>query len=124
MRHLFCPFYIPLTSLPDIFDFLLTRDLARGHIIDFNPFSPRTDSLLFSFEELRDLGEIASAATDRVQPEFRYIDSPAHPAAKRNAPIHQHNMVPFEALQIGSGQDIESFAEAWKSEVARASEDK
>ncbi|KAF6757482.1 cytoplasmic protein [Ephemerocybe angulata] len=86
------------TFLPDIFDFLLTRDLSRGHIIDFNPYSPRTDSLLFSFEELRELAQ-SDPSKSTALPEFRYIDSPAHPAASRNAPIHQHNMVPFEALQ-------------------------
>ncbi|KAJ2935149.1 hypothetical protein H1R20_g1941, partial [Candolleomyces eurysporus] len=97
-----------------IFDFLLTRDLTRGHILDFNPYAPRTDSLLFSYEELRDLA--AAAPPDRV-PEFRYIDSPSHPAASRNAPTNQHNMVPYEAIELSSGKDIEEFAELWKTQV-------
>lgn len=102
-----------------IFDFLLTRDLSRGHIIDFNPYSPRTDSFLFSFEELRELAQ-SDPSKSTALPEFRYIDSQAHPAASRNAPIHQHNMVPFEALQMSSGQHIEGFAEMWKNEVLGA----
>lgn len=109
---------------PDIFDLLLTRDLSRAHIVDFNPYSPRSDSLLFSFEELRELAQasrVNGTTTSNAIPEFRYIDSAAHPAASRNAPVHQHNMVPFEALQLSSGQDIEGFAEMWKNEVLGAS---
>jgi hypothetical protein len=116
-----------LALIIDIFDFLLTRDLTRGHIIDLNPYSPRTDSLLFSFEELRELAESASPKAagnpEEVRPEFRYIGSASHPAAQRNAPTHQHNMVPFEALQMSSGRDIESFAAIWKSEVVTASKE-
>lgn len=48
---------------------------------------------------------------------MKVIDSPAHPAATGNAPIHQHNMVPFEALSLSNGRDIEEFAEAWKDEI-------
>ncbi|KAJ2913908.1 hypothetical protein MD484_g6498, partial [Candolleomyces efflorescens] len=98
-----------------IFDFLLTRDLTRGHILDFNPYAPRTDSLLFSYEELRDLASSSPAET--TIPEFRYIDSPSHPAASRNAPAHQHNMVPYEAIELSSGKDIDEFAELWKNQI-------
>ncbi|KAJ7069833.1 D123-domain-containing protein [Mycena amicta] len=93
-----------------IFDLLLTRDLARGHILDFNPYAPRTDSLLFTYDELHALNRHAPA------PELRVIDSRAHPAATSNAPAHQHNMVPFEALSLSSGRDIEEFADVWREE--------
>nr|GAT60350.1 predicted protein [Mycena chlorophos] len=96
------------TGPPDyVFDFLLTRDLSRGHILDFNPYAPRTDSLLFEYDELHRL-------------ELRVIDSRAHPAATSNAPAHQHNMVPFEALSLSSGRDIEDFAEVWKDEIEKS----
>ncbi|RXW24480.1 hypothetical protein EST38_g1330 [Candolleomyces aberdarensis] len=101
-----------------IFDFLLTRDLTRGHILDFNPYAPRTDSLLFSYEDLRDLAAAPPSDSDSKDiPEFRYIDSPSHPAASRNAPTNQHNMVPYEAIELSSGKDIEEFAELWKTQV-------
>jgi hypothetical protein len=29
-------------------------------------------------------------------------------------------MVPFEALSLGSGRDIEEFAEVWKEEIQSA----
>ncbi|KAJ7626659.1 D123-domain-containing protein [Mycena polygramma] len=98
------------------FDFLLTRDLARGHILDFNPYAVRTDPLLFTYDELHALSLSSDAS-----PEFRVIDSRAHPAATSNAPAHQHNMIPFEALSLSSGRDIEEFADAWKEGIVQSS---
>ncbi|KAJ6508862.1 D123-domain-containing protein [Mycena sanguinolenta] len=95
------------------FDLLLTRDLSRGHIIDFNPYAPRTDPLLFSYDEL-------ALMEDEGIPELRVIDSRSHPAAMSSAPANQHNMIPFEALNMSSGRDIEEFAEAWKEGIVQS----
>ncbi|KAF9472111.1 D123-domain-containing protein [Pholiota conissans] len=104
---------------PDyIFDFLLTRDLLRGHIIDFNPYHPKTDPLLFTYDELHALHQ-----SHPTIPELRVIDSASHPAATKNAPAHQHNMIPFEALKMSSGQDIEEFADMWKESVRESMKD-
>ncbi|KAF9077608.1 D123-domain-containing protein [Rhodocollybia butyracea] len=105
-----------------VFDLLLTRDLSRAHIIDFNPYAPRTDPLLFSYEELAEaLSNEADPPTDFrstvPSPEFRVIDSPSHPAASSKAPANQHNMVPFEALSLSSGRDIEEFKELWQEKI-------
>jgi hypothetical protein len=99
----------------DTFDFLLTRDLSKGHIIDFNPYSPKTDPLLFTYEELLELLHSASST-----PELRVVDSPSHPAAARNAPAHQHNMIPIEALMLSSGRNVEEFADVWREELRRS----
>ena len=107
---------------------LLTRDLTRFHIIDFNPYAPRTDSLLFTYEELATLFAAAATATVATTtssllptpaPTLRVIDSPAHPAATRNAPRYQHNMVPLEALTLSEGRNMEEFATAWMEQVRR-----
>jgi hypothetical protein len=109
---------------------LLTRDLTRFHIIDFNPYAPRTDSLLFTYEELATLFAAATSTTTTSSlpapapapapaPTLRVIDSPAHPAANRNAPQHQHNMVPLEALTLSEGRNMEEFAAAWMEQVRR-----
>ncbi|KAK7048313.1 D123-domain-containing protein [Favolaschia claudopus] len=100
------------------FDLLLTRDLSRGHILDFNPYAPRTDPLLFSYEELSALALEPHSETET--PELRVIDSRAHPAAISSAPANQHNMIPFEALSLSSGRDIEEFADAWKDEIVQS----
>ncbi|KAI9443105.1 cytoplasmic protein [Lactarius indigo] len=99
------------------FDVLLTRDLTRFHIIDFNPYAPRTDALLFTYAELAVLS--SAAATTPPAPVLRVIDSRGHPTATRNAPEHQHNMVPLEALTLSHGRNVEEFAAAWMDQVRR-----
>jgi len=97
------------------FDILLTRDLSHAHIIDFNPYAPRTDPLLFTYEDLLTL-----LTLDRsYAPQLKVIDSRTHPAATRNAPVNQHNMIPFEALTLSSGRDIEQFSDLWQNEILK-----
>ena len=101
---------------------LLTRDLARFHIIDFNPYAPRTDALLFTYDELAAL--FAAATTSMTSspapaPTLRVIDSRAHPAATRNAPQHQHNMVPLEALALSEGRTLEELSTIWMDQMRR-----
>lgn len=86
--------------------------------MDFNPFAPRTDSLLFSYEELLDLVLGPSSL-----PVVKVIDSRMHPAAIRNAPTHQHNMVPSDVLNLSDGQSIGDFARLWQDELNRTLED-
>jgi len=107
-------------------DALLTRDLTRFHIIDFNPYAPRTDALLFTYDELATLFDIATthipvsaSSSPPPIPMLRVIDSRAHPAAAHNAPQHQHNMVPLEALTLSEGRSVEEFAAAWMEQVMR-----
>ena len=123
--HIRWPLHKMLTTyILDTFDVYLTRTLTSLHIIDFNPYLPRTDPLLFTYEELLALLlarttslSISDTLDVDARPELRVITSRTHPAANRNAPAHQHNMVPIEALQISSGRDIEQFADAWREEV-------
>lgn len=113
-----------LTDCTDTFDILLTRDLGKAHIIDFNPYAPRTDPLLFTYDELLDLLKAGMSAADATpRPEFRVIDSRSHPTASRNAPTHQHNMVPIEALAMGHGRTLEEFSQVWQEEVRRSAAD-
>jgi len=101
------------------FDILLTRELSRAHIIDFNPYSPHTDPLLFTYEDL-----FALLTRDRSSaPQLNVVDSRTHPAATRNAPANQHNMIPFEALTLSSGRDIEQFSDLWQEEIQKSVED-
>jgi D123 len=102
--------------MADTFDLLLTRDLSRAHILDFNPYAPRTDPLLFTYDDLCHFLSTRNIGDDG-HPELRVIDSRTHPAAISNAPAHQHNMVPFEALNMSSGRDIEEFAAMWRENI-------
>ena len=104
----------------DIFDFLLTRDLSRGHIVDFNPYAPKTDPLLFTYEEL---AKVHEESQEDQPPHLRVIDSASHPASNVNAPEHQHNMVPFEALQMSSGRNIHEFSDLWEESIKESMQD-
>jgi hypothetical protein len=104
----------------DVFDVIMTRSLDSLHVIDFNPYLPRTDALLFTYEELLDIYVDALRSFSEIRPIFRVITSMSDPRAGRNAPTHQHNMLPREALELSAGRDIIDFARAWKEEVARA----
>ncbi|KAL0580118.1 hypothetical protein V5O48_001894 [Marasmius crinis-equi] len=101
-----------VSSSDYVFDVLLTRDLNRAHVLDFNPFATRTDPLLFTYEELEDL-----RTRSQERPLLRVIDSRSHPAANANSPANQHNMVPFEALSMSSGRNIHEFADLWEESI-------
>lgn len=92
----------------------MTRDLSRGYILDFNPYMKKTDPLLFTYEELRDLSELVG---QNHHPILHTVDSPSHPAAMRNVPTYQHNMIPFDAICISHGRDIDEFADLWKESL-------
>lgn len=120
------------TTRIDVFDLLLTRDLSRAHIVDFNPYAPQTDSLLFSYEELKNLldeNSIVGASPNEIispptpLPEFRVIDSLSHPVANSKAPTNQHNMVPFEALSLSSGRDMNEFKEIWQESIKKSTQE-
>ncbi|KAG7088486.1 hypothetical protein E1B28_012474 [Marasmius oreades] len=98
-----------------IFDVLLTRDLRRAHIVDFNPFVTRTDPLLFTYKELQ-----ALMVRSQEGPVFRVIDSRSHPTANVNSPANQHNMVPYEALTMSSGRNIQDFSGLWEQSIVES----
>ena len=119
-----------LRPTTDIFDLHLTRDLSSAHILDFNPYHPKTDPLLFTYEELLQLLISASivnasdVAPDSMHgqsfaPVLRTISSPSHPAVSRSVPTNQHNAIPFEALQMSEGNDIATFSNKWQDELER-----
>ena len=116
----------------DVFDVHLTRDLSSAHLLDINPYHSKTDPLLFTYEELLQLlissprrQETASSlAPDPVfVPELRLITSPSDPLAIRNAPLNQHNAVPFDALQMSHGVDINAFSSHWSDEIKQNLDD-
>lgn len=113
------------TNDTDTLDVLLTRDLTRFHIVDFNPYAPRTDALLFTYDELATLFAATTTSSPALAPAptLRVIDSRAHPAATRNAPQHQHNMVPLEALTLSEGLNVEELSTMWIDQIRRGVEE-
>ncbi|CCO28814.1 Cell division cycle protein 123 [Rhizoctonia solani AG-1 IB] len=99
-----------------VMDLLLTRDLLRAHVVDFNPYAPRTDPLLFEWSELADLHTRAEQIAIELEidslnleesvpidsrtvsgielPLLRVVNSPNQSAR----PMYSHNMIPADAL--------------------------
>lgn len=88
----------------------LTRDESRVFLIDFNPFAPTTDSLLFDWEEL--------IPGIPVVPFFRVITSETQ--ASQAMPAFSHNRYPQEVVGMSDGASIAEFAQKWREALADA----
>lgn len=73
-------------------------------LVDFNSFGPCTDSLLFDWEELLNIGEGGLENTL----DFRIVASEI--AAQGNQPAYTHNRLPKEAFDFSrDGSSIAEF---------------
>ncbi|KAF7727666.1 hypothetical protein EC973_007324 [Apophysomyces ossiformis] len=89
-----------------VFDVYVPRNRQRVWLVDFNPFSVTTDSLLY------DWAELASFDVDKQEPEFRVIQSQAEADANAcGAPRFATNMVPKDVIDLSDGKSIAEFAE-------------
>lgn len=109
---------IPLADL--VIDVYLTRNLDSSFVIDLNPFLPRTDPLLWAFEELEECAEAMREDPTRTVP-LRILTSPAQ--ASQSQPTYSSNMIPADVVEIGSGQNIAEFAKDWQQQLASAVHD-
>ena len=94
---------------PDyVFDVCLNED-GQVFLLDFNPFSPVTDSLLFTWPELYDLHSRPNVTVDR--PEFR--------VRRERPPMAPASTMPYgfpkDLVRVESAQDIEEFAQLAES---------
>ncbi|KWU47261.1 D123-domain-containing protein, partial [Rhodotorula sp. JG-1b] len=109
-----------------VLDVYITRDQSRVFVIDFNPYGPRTDPLLFSYPELHHLFLLASApssasstdatsttTTETAQPELRVVTPAINPAAQSAVPRYAHNRYPKDVVDMSEGQSIAEFAKQW-----------
>ncbi|BGP32516.1 hypothetical protein JCM10296v2_004297 [Rhodotorula toruloides] len=101
----------PLSSY--IFDLYLTRDSSRLFLIDLNPFSPRTDTLLFPPSHLLSLHQSPSPSL----PELRVVES----EKGGGLPRYAHNRYPRDVVELSEGQSVAEFAREWVGRVAEAS---
>lgn len=99
-----------------VFDVYIEHKKKKVWLVDFNPFSPTTDSLLFTWEELYDLleqckkneGEKANGMQGRnngIRPIFRLIQS------EQEVRIKPALGVPVDVLDVSSTASIERFAD-------------
>lgn len=102
--------------------------------MDFNPFSPATDSLLYTWEELRECSISHTDAqnvsmqtpfltvgsfftvSDDSEAEIRIVET----QTANNAPRFATNMVPKEVVDLSDGRTIAEFAEEFQRAMALA----
>lgn len=117
----------------DIFDIVLNDTNTSCRLIDFNPYYPSSDPLLFTYEELHQIllqarlpPPSTNAPTTSVSPSLplgrlpliRVIDSQSHPEANRGMPAFGTNMLPVEMIEMSQGRGVGEFKAAW-DEVVR-----
>ncbi|UJR21028.1 hypothetical protein I4U23_024128 [Adineta vaga] len=85
------------------------KDSNKLYIIDFNPWGPMTDSLLFNWSELLTL----STQNTNEQPEFRYVNS--QNGIRPNSYI-QYAM-PKDIADISRERDINMLADVLSSQI-------
>lgn len=94
-----------------VWDVYLTRHLDRAFVIDLNPWLPRTDTLLWTFDELH-----AAPALDVVP--LRVLTSAAQ--ATQALPTYSAHMVPADVVAMSQGQSIAAFAQQWADQMQGA----
>ncbi|WFD19300.1 hypothetical protein MCAP1_001525 [Malassezia caprae] len=80
-----------------VWDVYLTRHLDRAFVMDLNPWLPRTDTLLWTFDELH-----AAPALEPVP--LRVLTSAAQ--ATQALPTYSAHMVPADVVAMSQGQMV------------------
>ncbi|CAO3635228.1 unnamed protein product [Cunninghamella blakesleeana] len=100
-----------------VFDVYIQQDHRKVWLLDFNPFSPTTDSLLYNWDELLKFD------TDLQEPEFRIIGSETEANGLTcTAPRFASNMVPKDVIDLSDGKSIAEFADDFQRIMALSSQ--
>src|SRR6185436_17564132 len=97
----------------DVIDVYITRNRERVWLIDFNPFGPMTDSLLYSWEEI---------LTHPLSPKLRLVTSQAEASQSHNM-AYSVNRYPREMFDFSQGQTVAEFAERFQNALAVSGRD-
>ncbi|KAL8281385.1 hypothetical protein RQP46_006069 [Phenoliferia psychrophenolica] len=95
----------PLSSYT--FDVYFTRSNSRLFLIDFNPYAPQTDALLFSWDALNAIGTDAESIdleNVRGLPLLELVTSST--MASQSLPSYSHNRYPKDVVDLSSGASI------------------
>ncbi|CAG8438248.1 579_t:CDS:2 [Ambispora leptoticha] len=105
-----------------VFDVYITRNRERVWLIDFNPFSHTTDSLLYSWDEILEGMQINQYFFPTTQLDMRLIRTQAEASQSRNQPFSV-NRYPREMFDLSQGQTLAEFAERFQRELVFAETD-
>ena len=90
-------------------DVYVNKSNKKVKIIDFNPFSPTTDSLLFDWDDLD-----SQPVSDTPRCIVINSDEETH---NSHAPSFVSNRVPKEVIDLSNGASIEEFADRFREEL-------
>ncbi|KAI9271869.1 D123-domain-containing protein [Phascolomyces articulosus] len=101
-----------------VMDVYVERQRRKVWIVDFNPFTPATDGLLFEWSELTQLDvnhHHSEQQEDQHEPEFRIIHSEAEANTHVcSGPRFATNMVPRDMIDLSDGRTVAEFAEEFQ----------
>ncbi|ORY39354.1 D123-domain-containing protein [Rhizoclosmatium globosum] len=104
-----------------VFDLYINKNNQKVWLIDFNPFSINTDSLLFTWDEL-----IAFEVPTQEGPVencagmgLRVVSTPSD-SGLTYQPMYATNRMPKDAVDLSDGQTLAEFAQQLTEEVARS----
>ena len=94
----------------DVYDIYASVEQDKAWLMDINPYSPSTDSLLF------DWPEILKMQSDGV-PEIRLVSKDT---VMSNGPQYSAHQVPYELIDSSDGVDPATFARDFQQKLAKA----
>lgn len=110
------------STFPDnnfVFDVYIPRPYNRVWLVDINPYAPRTDTHLFSWEEL--------LTFNHTHPEFEWdlrLQEKENATRNFGGAAHSENHVPKDVVDASmSGEGIAQFARQWQQMMQGQSQD-
>ncbi len=95
----------------DTFDIYLTRANDRVFLVDFNPYSSATDSLLLPWDTIH-----ALPASGRELPVVAVVED----AVTQPLPSFSHNRYPKDVVELSDGASVAEFAKEWQERLKEA----
>jgi hypothetical protein len=96
-----------------VFDMYIPRTRIRGHLIDMNPFAPRTDPGLFEWQEILKMTGEPEVIVRFVKEEERGIGGMEFSAQR----------VPRDVVDASQGKGVVEFAVKWEEMLRKDVQD-
>jgi D123 len=96
-----------------VFDMYIPRTRIRGHLIDMNPFAPRTDPGLFEWREILNITGQEGVVVRFVKEEDRGIGGMEFSAQR----------LPKDVIDASQGTGVVEFAVKWEEMLRKGMQD-
>ncbi|CAI4035130.1 hypothetical protein SMKI_12G2700 [Saccharomyces mikatae IFO 1815] len=116
---------VVLPKFPDksfVLDVYIPRPFDRIFIIDINPFSRKTDSLLFSWNEIATITPSRNGASDDEDYELRLVAR--HNTGRFASKEHSENHVPQDLVEASLNPEaIRELTQKWKELLSQQTQE-